>query len=188
MYLGQRTADYTFHPPGGSNVPGKCDANPYLNYPPDELRKLVDSEQDKEERDKIKSALKQWGRLYIYPGYPYRNAVCSRIREIANKIAEIVGPAQNLFYYQDSEIPEGYPTCLEQMQNVHDNDYDIEFDYSRQGERPNRIIDDGDFLSPKDPIFDPRSVRPRGDGPDPDGMEVPFPPTGGDIEGYPDII
>lgn len=28
------------------------------------------------------------------------------------------------------------------------------------------------------------AVKPRGDGPDPDGMEVMFPPTGGNIGGW----
>jgi hypothetical protein len=38
-----RRSDYTFHPPSsGSNVPGKIDANPYLQYPPQELRKLLE--------------------------------------------------------------------------------------------------------------------------------------------------
>jgi len=188
----QVTADYTFHPPSGSSLPGMTDANIYMTYPPNDLRKLVESETDVEELKKIESALKQWERQYSYPGFPWRKErLADRIRSVAAnliKYSEIVGPAQNIPYYQDAEVPEGFEGIMEGDRGQYDNDNMVRFDISRQGIRPDRDIDTGkgDFLSPKDPIM-PDSVKPRGEGPDPE-IEYPFPPTGGDIEGWPEGI
>jgi len=184
--LSKKLSDYAFHPPSGSNVPGKEEANPYINFSPDELRQLVKIEQDRERLDKIKSALKQWERQYQYPSYPWR--VAAVLRVIAKRIAEIVGPAQNIPYYQDAEVPEGYEGILESLHGLYDNyDYPRE-NLQRPGERPlkDQPFFIGDFSAPNDPVFD--AVKPRGDGPDPEGMECPFPPTGGDIDRIPDMI
>jgi len=180
-------SDYVFHPPSGSSYPGKEDANPYIFYPPNELRRLVDAEKNEEELTKIKSALKQWERIYVYPGYPWR--IAGVLRKIAShlmKLSEISGPAQNIPYYQDSEVPEGYEGILhgpglstDGISSPYDN-YNMErFDYSRQGERPIRDIDTGrgNFLSPSDPPLGD-VVKTKGEGPDPD-IICPSPPTGG---------
>lgn len=188
-----KTSDYQFHPPSGSSVPGMTEANPYMNYPPDDIRALLETDLDDIERAKAKSALKQWERQYQYPGYPWRKlCFANHLRHIAaalNKMAEIVGPPRNIPYYFDSEVPSGFEEILESIQNVHDNDNMERFDIPRQGERPIRDNEAylGDFSSPKDPIFNPRTVKPDGDGPDPDGMEVVY-PIGGDIESWPEMI
>ncbi len=186
-----RYSDYTFHPPSGSNLPGKIEANPYAFYPPEDLRHLLETEKDTEELKKIESALKQWERQYQdMTGYPWKK-FADRLRIIAAKIlrfSEIVGPAQNIPYYQDAEVPEGYEGIMEGDRGQYDQDNAKRFDIPRQGIRPVRDIDtaEGDFSNPKDPIMN--DVKPRGDGPDPDGMEVAFPPTGGDIEAWPEGI
>lgn len=189
----KKEADYVFHPPTGSSVPGKEDANPFMNYPPEELRKLIKTEQDAENLRKMKSALKQWERIYTYPYYPYRKSVSASLRVLAKMmLGEVNFPAQNVFYYQDSETPEGFESIMDSgfLQNVHDNDNAIRFDYNRQGERPEYDVPffDGDFTSKSDGVFDPKAVKPRGDGPDPEGLEVPFPPTGGPIDQWPDML
>lgn len=181
-----RLADYVYHPPSGSSYPGKEEANPYVFYPPQELRKLVNSETNEEELLKIKSALKQWERIYVYPGYPYRLA--GILRKIAGRLlrlAEVTHPSINLPYYQDAEVSEGIEGILESITGPYDNQNERRTDYSRQGERPLRDTDynSGDFLTPSDSIWDQKVVQPRGDGTDPSDMETPFPPTGGDIEG-----
>ena len=191
--MSDRISDYTFHPPSGSSVPGKEEANPYIFYPPDDLRFLLETEKDVEELKKIESALRQWERQFQYAagggGYPWKKLV-QQLRAVATEIlkrAEIVGPAQNIPYYQDMEVPEGYEGIMEGDRGQYDNDNNTRPDISRQGIRPVRDIDtaEGDFLSPKDPIM--TDVKPRGDGPDPE-IEYPFPPTGGDIEGWPEGI
>ena len=68
--MSYKRADSIFHPPGASALPGTVDANPYMTYPPDTIRALLETETDKEELLKMKSALKQWERVYSYPGYP----------------------------------------------------------------------------------------------------------------------
>jgi hypothetical protein len=181
-----RRSDYTFHPPSsGSNVPGKIDANPYLQYPPQELRKLLEKEQEPEEKKKMISALKQWERIYTYPGYPHRKRQAARVAR--RHIAEMPYPAINLPYYQDSETPQGLDEIIDSLGGLYDNDDNKRFDYKRDGERPIRDIDigKGDFLTPTEPPIGD-SVKERGDGPDPINMENPFPPTGGDIEALPD--
>jgi len=189
-----KQGDYIFHPPSGSNVPGKEDANPFMNYPPEEIRRLLPDETDEEELRKMKSALKQWERQYQWPFYPFRKvAVSQRLRDLAAylKRAEIVGPAQNLPFYQDSEVPEGLESILDsELRNVHDQDNAVRFDYRRLGERPIPEMDflDGDFLTPKNRVFQDGVVTPRGDGAEPEGMDYPFPPTGGPIDAWPDSI
>jgi hypothetical protein len=187
--LSKKTGDYVFHPPSGSSVPGKIEANPYDFYPPDDLRKLLGTEKDAEEIKKIKSSLKKWERIYTYPGYLWRSAY--NLRRIAceiNKLAEIVGPAQNIPYYQDMEVPEGYEGILEWDSGKYDQDNEVRENIQRQGERPFRETEFGlgDFSSPKPPQIG--VVKPRGDGVDPEGMDNPFPPTGGDIDGWPDML
>lgn len=190
--LPKKLSDYILHPPSGSSYPGKEIANPYIYYPPSRLRDLIAQEKDTQELTKMKSALKQWERLYVYPGYPYRLA--NKLRHIASqllKLSEVRQPARNIPYYQESDIPTGPSNVLHMLRNVDDN-YDLErFDYNRQGERPKRDIDTGkgNFLSPSEPIHnDGRGVvEPRGEGISPD-IEYPFPPTGGDIDQWPDMI
>jgi len=175
-------SDYILHYPSGSNYPGKEEANPYIFYPPNEIRRLIETEKSCEELKKMKSALKQWERLYVYPGYPWR--IARILRNIAQKLAEVKHPSQNIDYYQDSEVPEGYEGILDSLRTHYDN-YDMAlFDYSRQGERPLRDIDTGygDFLSPSQGVYEMKTVSPRGDGADPEGLEVPFPPTGGTLD------
>ena len=181
-------SDYTFHSPGGcSNVPGKVDANPYVQYPPQELRKMLERENDAEEKKKMLSALKQWERIYVFPGYPHRQAANRVARRHKTRLAELPNPAINLPYYQDSETPQGFDEIVDSLGGLYDNDNNERFDYKRHGERPLRDIDigEGDFLTPKDPPIGD-SVKERGDGPDPEDMENPFPPTGGDIDALPD--
>jgi hypothetical protein len=177
-------SDYTFHPPsGGSEFPGKTIANPYMQYPPQDLRKMLETEEDPEERKKMISALKQWERIYVFPGYPHRKAA-SRVAR--RHMAEQSNPAINLPYYQDSETPQGFGEIIDSLGGLYDNDNEKRYDYKRQGERPLRDIDigEGDFLTPiEPPIGD--SVKDKGDGSDPENMENPFPPTGGDIDALP---
>lgn len=185
----KKHGDSIIHPPSGSEVPGKRDPNPYINYSPDDLRELLETVKDEGELEKIESALKQWERIYQWPGYYWKRAA-DKLRYIAYhmKLAEIVGPAQNLFYYQDMEVPPGTEEIIDDIRGLHDQ-YNIpRFDIPRQGERPDKDIPigEGDFSAPKDPIM--TDVKPRGDGSDPEGMEYNDPPTGGDIEGWPDSI
>ena len=185
--MSDKRSEYAFHPPSGSSLPGKVDANPYVNYPPDDLRSLLETEENVEELKKIESALKQWERQYNDQGYLWKK-VADQLRFVARRIAEIVGPSHNIFYYQDAEVPEGFEGIMEGDRGQYDQDNMVRFDIPRQGERPIRDIDTGkgDFSTPKDPIM--TDVKPKGDGPDPDGLEVMFPPTGGDIEGWPEGI
>lgn len=187
--MSKKQSDSVFHPSSGFSIPGGAEQNPYIHYPPMDLKKLIESEKDKVELEKMKSALKQWGRLYLWPGYPYRLA--RKLKLIAARIleSEVNGPhPRNMEYYNDEERPQGYGEILDSLRNVHDEDDMVRFDYPRQGIRPIRDIDTGygDFLSPKEPLFD--SVKPRGDGPDPDGMDAEEPPTGGNIDGFPSNI
>jgi hypothetical protein len=145
---------------------------------------MIKREGDYEERQKMISALKQWERLYVYPGYPHRaNKVA---REHLKKLAELPYPSLNLPYYQDAETPQGVNEIIDSLGGLYDNEDIEKFDYKRHGERPLRDIDiaDGDFLSPKEPPLGD-SVKEDGDGPDPLNMENPFPPTGGDIDSLP---
>lgn len=184
-----KKSDYIFHPPTGSSVPGKEDANPYMNYPPEEIRRLLEDAPNKEERLKMKSALKQWERQYSYPSYPFK---VMQARRVASRYvrAEIVGPAQNLNYYQDQEVPEGIESILDSDGNVHDQENVDRFDYNRQGERPCPEMDflTGDFSAPRYPVFEHGTVSPKGEGADPEGMDNPFPPTGGPIDAMPDML
>lgn len=178
----RRHGDYVFHPPSGSEVPGKVDANPYLNSRPDDLREMIIKESDPEKKQKMLSALKQWERMYVYPGYPYRR-LAHKVATRYLKVSEVNDPSINIPYYQDSVTPQGLGEILEDKRNIHDNYNDERFDYKRDGERPVRDIEmtDGDFLSPSDPAIGD-VVKERGDGPDPEGMECVEPPTGGDME------
>ncbi len=139
----------------------------------------------------MKSALKQWERIYLFPGYPYRR-VAAEIRAIAVKLlrkAEKTPVPRQQTYYNDSEVPEGREEIMDALKSVHDNYDTIEFDYYRQGERP--VVDTemskGDFSAPSEPPIGD-SVKERGSGPDPDGMDAVEPPTGGNIDGFPSNI
>lgn len=181
--MSKRRSYYVFHEPGGhSALPGSPDANVYLTYPPDEIRRLIKTEKDPDELVKLKSALRQWERIYVFPGYPYRLA--NVLRFIASKfqrISERTPVPENMTYYNDGQIPEGFEEIMDSMRSVHDDDNQIRDDYHRQGERPVVDIDTGkgDFSAPSEPPIGD-SVKERGDGPDPEGMEIPEPATGGD--------
>lgn len=179
----KRESDYVFHEPGGhSSLPGSPDANPYIFYPPDEIRKLIETEKDPDEMAKLRSALRQWERIYVYPGYPYRLAGMLRfIAAHLRRLSERTPVPQNMPYYNDNQIPEGFEEIMDSMRSVHDNQDMIEKDYHRQGERPVVDIDTGkgDFSAPSEPPIGD-SVKEKGDGPDPEGMEIPEPATGGD--------
>jgi len=186
-------ADYILHPPSGSSYPGKEEANPFIFYPPSELRRLLETTKNVEDAMKIKKALKQWERQYIdCIGYPWRNQMRRAAQRVVTahlkKRSEIVGPVINLNYYQDLETPAGFEEILDDYYDIHDNDNNIRFDYNRQGERPVRDLDqEGDYLTRSEGVFEtsvgPQGlVTPDGAGPDPEGMEYPDPPTGGDID------
>lgn len=190
-----KQADYVFHPPSGSNVPGKVDANPYVFYPPQELKKLFEREKDPNKRELMRKALKQWCRIYRYPGYPYY--IAAKLRKLAHhllRLAEINGPAINLPYYQDSQVPEGFEGILRnRLYSPYDN-YDMaRFDYTHQGERPERDtpVSEGGFLNRDEGVFETSyppgfggAVSGPGSGPDPIGLEYPFPPTGGNLGNF----
>lgn len=187
--MSEKKSDYVFHLPGGSLCPGMVDSNPYINYTPDDLRSLIKSEKNKKKLDQIKSALKQWERIYQEPGYPYRK-VASEIRGIAYKIlriAETVAPPRNVPYYFDSVVPEGREEILDSLRNIHDKDNErFEEDSVRHGERPFIDSAPGDFLSPKEPFM--RELSPGGrEGPDPEGFEITY-PLGGDLDPWPDML
>jgi len=178
------TSDYVLAPPSGSEVPGKVDANPFMRVPPKELRVLIELEQDPVTREKMISALKQFERQYTYPGYPWRPPRSEAKRVCSNffKLSELVNPAINLPYYQDNETDQGTDEILERLQGLYDN-YDAEkFDFARQGIRPLVDIDtsEGDFLNPKESPIGGPVTKGEGDGPDPQDLEYPDPPTGGD--------
>jgi hypothetical protein len=177
-------SDYALHPPGGSSVPGKIDANIYLQMPPKELKLLIQQEQDPEEKKKMISALKQYERQYVYPGYPFRSPRQAGRRVLNNfrmRCSEIMNPAINLPVYQDSETEQGQEEIIDGLKGLYDNDNNERFDYARQGLRPLRDIDtaEGGFLNPKESPMGP-AVKEKGDGPDPEGMDYADPPTGGD--------
>lgn len=183
----EKRSDHVFHPPSGSSLPGSPDANPYFFYPPDDIRRLIESEENEVELAKMKGALKQWERIYVYPGYPYRRAA-AELRAIATKLlrySEKTPVPRQMTYYYDSQVPEGQEEIMDALRGLHDNQDMIRFDYKRQGERP--VIDTemskGDFSSPRDPPIGD-SVKERGSGPDPEGMDAVEPPTGGDIGGW----
>jgi hypothetical protein len=143
---------------------------------------MIEKEGDYEERQKMISALKQWARIYVYPGYPWRLA--KAIRLIAHRLmkAELTQPARNIPHYQETNVPQGFEEIIDSLRGLYDN-YDlVRFDYNRQGERPfvDMPMTEGDFLSPSEPPMGD-VVKERGDGPDPEGMETVEPPTGGDI-------
>jgi hypothetical protein len=146
---------------------------------------MIKDEGDWEERQKMISALKQWARIYTFPDYPWRLAKAIRlIAKRVSKMAERNPPALNIPHYQDVEVSQGFGEILDSLYGLYDNYDNKRFDYSRQGERP--VVDTemskGDFLPPSaPPVGD--TVKERGDGPDPEGMENPFPPTGGDVGG-----
>lgn len=180
-------ADFALNVPSGSSVPGKIDANKYMNVNPKELRLLIIKEQDPEEKAKMTRALKMFERQFDGWGYPWKSLRAKKvISSYRNLISEVVNPAINLPYYQDSEFPpQGQEEIIDSLKGLYDN-YDAEkFDYARQGIRPLRDIDigDGDFLSPTESPIGP-VVKDRGDGADPEGMEYPYPPTGGDIDTF----
>jgi hypothetical protein len=178
-------SDYVLHPPGGcSSLPGNPPANPYVNYPPKELKEMILKEADREEKKKMLSALKQWERVFTYPGYPWR-AQRANVAARFLKLSELINPAINIPYYQETETPQGQEEIVDGLKSLYDNDNAERFDYTRQGIRPIRDIDtaDGDFLTPSEPPMGP-VVKERGDGPDPEGMECQDPPTGGDIDTF----
>jgi len=184
--LSKRIADYVFHPPSGSSVPGKVEANPYIFYPPDELRKMIDREEKGEDMEKMKSALKQWERIYVFPGYPWR--ISSVLRKVAHELLKMdaaqAHPSINIPYYQETDVPEGYEGILQGLAGPYDDQDSKKFDYARQGIRPKRdqAFNRGDFLSPSKgaPGIKPPS---ESGGSDPAGLDYPFPPTGGNLGG-----
>lgn len=185
-----KKSDYVFHPPSGSSLPGSPDANPYIFYPPNDLRKLIESEKDELKLIMMKKALKQWERIYVYPGFPWKSVTASlrSLAEMLFRMAEVTGPhPRNIPYYNDAEVPEGFESIMDSLRNIHDNDDNVQFDIERQGERPEVDINKGDFLTPKDPVFD-NAVKTKGDGADPEGMETVEPATGGNMDPWPDAI
>lgn len=183
-----KTSDQIFHPPGCSSLPGAPQANPYVNYPPHDLRRLIEQEKDVTELEKMKKALRQWERIYRWPGYPFKYAAA--LRSLAYKIlkAEVNGPhPRNMPYYNDAEKPQGYGEIMDSLRNVHDNENLVRFDYERQGERPHVDTLHGDFSSPSEPPIGD-TVKERGSGPDPEGMDAEEPPTGGNLDGFPSNI
>lgn len=193
--MSEKNADYVYHPPSGSSLPGSPDANPYIFYPPEDLRKLIKSEKDETKLIMMRRALKQWERIYVFPGYPWRRveATTKILRSIAAmlfRMAEVTGPhPRNMPYYNDVEVPEGYESVMHGLRGLYDNDNRVRFDIPRQGERPKVDIDTskGDFLTPKQDVFDD-ATKTKGDGADPEGMETVEPPTGGNLDPWPDAI
>lgn len=179
----KKKSDSIYHPPSGSSYPGKVEANPYVFYPPDEIRKLLKTEKDEEKLVKMKSALKQWERQYVYPGFPFKMA--QRIRLLAQdliKKSEIVGPADNIPYYQEAETPEGFESVMKGIKDQNPDNYDMKReDYARQGERPvpDQSFNRGDMSAPTEGIpeinYDGGSS-----GPDPAGLE--YEPVGGPLD------
>lgn len=190
--MSEKRSDYVLHPPSGSSLPGSPDANPYIFYPPSDLRKLIKTEKDETKLIMMRRALKQWERIYIFPGYPWRK-VTANLRSIAEllfRMAEVTGPhPRNMPYYNDTEVPEGYESIMHSLEGLYDNYNRVRFDIPRQGERPKVDIDTskGDFLTPKDDVFD-NAVKTKGEGTDPEGMETVEPPTGGNMDPWPDAI
>ena len=164
---------------GGSETPGKTIANKYINWNPRDLGALFIKETDPEEKEKMRSALKQ----LKYPGRGV--LLATSLRNLALKMAEIGAPAINIPYYQDSEVSQGQDEIIASLRGLYDNDDARKEDYARQGIRPRKEAPytEGDFLSPSESPFGEVLVKPRGDGPDPDGLEYPDPPTGGDMGG-----
>ena len=102
-----------------------------------------------------------------------------------SKEAELINPAINIPYYQDSETPsQGQEEIIDSLKSLYDNDDEVRVDYNRQGLRPLRDIDtaEGDFLTPSE---SPTGVilKERGDKPDPGSLDYAIPPTGGDTDG-----
>ena len=188
--MSQKTSDHVFHPPSGSSLPGSPDANPYMSYPPEDIRQLIKSEKNEDELAKMKSALKQWERIYVFPGYPYRRAA-AELRALAAKLlrAERTPVPRQQTYYNDSQVPEGQGEIMDALKSLYDNQDNVRFDYTRQGERPtvDTEMSKGDFSSPSEPPIGD-SVKERGSGPDPEGMDAVDPPTGGNIDGFPSNI
>lgn len=94
----KKVSDYVFHPPSGSSLPGSPDANPYFFYPPEDLRRLLETEKDETELAKMRGALDQWERIYVYPGYPYRR-VAAKLRSLVAKLirlSEVNGPIHEI--------------------------------------------------------------------------------------------
>lgn len=178
----QRKSDGVFHPPSGSNVPGKEEANPYVFYPPDEVKRLLEQEKDPQEHAKLRSALKQWERVYVYPWYPWR--AVRALRTIAANMLKAASGSQpiNVPYYFETDKQEGPGNVIHMLKPTDDNQDMERFDYNRQGERPVRDDLNGDFRSPSEPVMNNGrgTVSPRGEGPNPD-IYYPFPPTGGNI-------
>jgi hypothetical protein len=167
-------------------LPGTSIANPYVNVPPDDLRRMLKLEKNMEEKKKMMSALKQWERLYVFPGYPYRQASRRVAAAFIQKLSEVPAPLINMNYYQDTETPQGQEEIIDSLKGLYDN-YDNEKEnYTRQGERPVRDIDTGrgDFLTPTESPMGGPTVKDKGDGPDPDGLDYNDPPTGGDIDSW----
>ena len=73
-------------------MPGNPPANPYMNYPPNKLRAMELREEDPDERKKMLSALKQWERIFTYPGYPWRERCSKKVVAKFWKLSEQTGP------------------------------------------------------------------------------------------------
>jgi hypothetical protein len=159
-----------------------------MQYPPEEIRKLIPRELDEETLAKMDSALRQWERIYVDGiGYPYRKnkkvPVTAGLLNLATHILKVAGQdpgAINLPYeYQDSEFPYGYEGIMEGLLSPHDTEGQKPFNYNFQGERPGIDVPYfiGDFRSPHDPVIE---LNPGSSGPNPNELECDFPPTGGD--------
>lgn len=181
-----KISDYALHPPSGSSVPGKVDANPFFNTDPRQLRDMIKVEQDPDRKAKMMSALKQFERQFDGYGYPWRSTRAVRIvLKYRKKMAEIMNPAINMPMYQDVETDQGQEEIIDSLMGLYDNDNNEKVNITRQGIRPKRDIDtaEGNFVNPLEPPMGD-VVKERGEGPDPEGMEVLFPPTGGDIDTF----
>ena len=174
---------FILNQPGGSNVPGKVDANPYMQTQPKELQKMIHTEQDPEKKDLMVRALKLLNFPQVLSGRMGR--VVRVLNGYRARCAEQDNPAINLPYYQDKEVDQGQEEIIDGLKGLYDNDNAERVDYNRQGLRPHRDLLDGDFLTPSEaPLGE--TVKEKGDGPDPIDMENPFPPTGGD--NYDDVF
>lgn len=181
--MGTGLSYFILNQPGGSNVPGKVDANPYMQTQPKELQMMIHDEQDPEKKALMIRALKLLNFPQVLSGKMGR--VARVIRGFRVKCAEQDNPAINLPYYQDKEVDQGHEEIIDGLKSLYDNDNAQREDYNRQGLRPHRDLLDGDFLTPSEaPLGD--SVKEKGDGPDPINMEIIDPPTGGD--NYDDVF
>jgi hypothetical protein len=171
----EKTSDYVLHNPGGHSAIPSPEENPYCHMDPADVRGMLIKENNPEERKKMISAIKQFERQCgDYGDHPWiRNKFkCgSVIRKYRALRAELTPAPENMEYYNDSEQNQGFDEIIDSLSGLYDNNNEVRFDYSREGERPIRDIDTsyGDFLSPKDGPLNlsdapgTKIVRERGD-------------------------